>query len=66
MIVLFGPAFKSVTTMSLFVTVAILDSAIVMVKLLEQLVPSLVVAVTIYSPPRPIKTRAFVPARLPG
>ena len=64
--VLFGPAFKSVTTISFFSTVAILDSAMVIDKLLEQLLPSFVVAVTIYSPPRPIKIVESTPGILPG
>ncbi len=53
---------KSFTTISFLVTVAIIDSFIVMDKLLVQSVPSVVLAVTTYSPPKPINILESTPA----
>ena len=59
--VLFLSSVKSLTVMSFFVMVAILDSFIFIVKLLVQLLPSVVLAVTTYSPPKPINILESVP-----
>ena len=52
---------RSFTTISFLVTVAILDSFMVIDKLLVQSVPSVVLAVTTYSPPRPISILESIP-----
>ena len=57
---------RSSTTISFLSTVAILDSLIVNFKLLVQLVPSVVLAVTSYSPPSPISMVESTPETLVG